>query len=138
VTDPDAIFVLMSMEEFDDEGHPLYWSNTEGWTTVDQATRFTEEESRQLNQPVDSYWAELALDTSDKDAMDAIHRLLDGREWSPDTLDEIANIVRQTGREVRDSGELDCAYPNCHQQAVRQVRDRMLCPLHADEYEQLP
>ncbi len=38
----------------------------------------------------------------DHDAMEAITALLDGVEWNADTLERIAEIVRATGREVRD------------------------------------
>ena len=39
-------------------------------------------------------------------AMDKIHMLLDGVEWSPDTLDEIARLVEATGRLIRDPEEV--------------------------------
>lgn len=42
---------------------------------------------------------------NDTDALDAIARLLSGQEWSPDTLDGIADIVRATGRTVADSAD---------------------------------
>ena len=38
----------------------------------------------------------------DAGALDAIHALLDGREWDSDTADDIAAIVRATGREIRE------------------------------------
>ena len=47
---------------------------------------------------------------SDGDALDAIRRLLDRREWSPDTTAEIAEIVRLSGREVGDVSE--CMNPS--------------------------
>lgn len=39
---------------------------------------------------------------ADERAMDLIQGKLSGVEWSPDTLDEIADIVRATGRFVND------------------------------------
>lgn len=38
-------------------------------------------------------------------ALDAICRELDGREWSADTLDAIADIVRASGRIIREPFE---------------------------------
>jgi hypothetical protein len=43
---------------------------------------------------------------SDAEAMDAIQRLLDGREWRLEDLDDIADVVRATGRPVREPGAL--------------------------------
>ncbi len=40
--------------------------------------------------------------TDDASAMDHIAALLDGRAWDADTLDHIADLVRKTGRLVRD------------------------------------
>ena len=40
---------------------------------------------------------------SDQEALDAIHTILDKTEWGANTLDSIADIARQTAREVRDS-----------------------------------
>ena len=171
MTDPDAIFVILSSEEFDDDGRALYWSNTEGWVPADQATRFTEQESQTLSLPADSFWAELAVKQTnplwddnlfqfprllceinatqeldlpalaesmdltlpdvielfdraddvwelakqagfprwssddptplnDHQAMDTIHQIMDASEWSADTLDAIADIVRLTSREI--------------------------------------
>jgi hypothetical protein len=36
----------------------------------------------------------------DSDAMDEIQRPLDEKEWSAETVDQIADIVRSTGREI--------------------------------------
>jgi hypothetical protein len=38
----------------------------------------------------------------DLDALEDIHQLLDGTEWDTDTLLSIADIIRETGREIRD------------------------------------
>jgi hypothetical protein len=42
---------------------------------------------------------------SDREAMDYIHDILDGREWDSDTLSEVVEILRETGRDVRDLGD---------------------------------
>lgn len=49
---------------------------------------------------------EVCLD-QDEDffALDHIQDQLDGVEWDADTLERIADIVRETGREVRDLSE---------------------------------
>lgn len=39
---------------------------------------------------------------SDYMAMSRIHALLDGTEWTASTAGDIADIVRETGRHVRD------------------------------------
>ncbi|TAN03085.1 MAG: hypothetical protein EPN36_13885 [Rhodanobacteraceae bacterium] len=44
---------------------------------------------------------------SDESAMDEITKLMSGTDWSPDTLDEIAGIVRETGREITDTPSHD-------------------------------
>jgi hypothetical protein len=38
----------------------------------------------------------------DRDAIDAIHEVLDGTEWSIDMLDTIADVIRLTGRTLRE------------------------------------
>jgi hypothetical protein len=49
---------------------------------------------------------------SDQQSLDAIHAILDKTEWDADMLDSIADIVRQTGREVRDGvGQIYCGGP---------------------------
>ena len=44
---------------------------------------------------------------TDTEAMDAIAAILSGTEWSADTLDEIADVVRSTDREVKDLYDID-------------------------------
>jgi len=44
---------------------------------------------------------------TDTQAMARIHELMDGTEWSADTLDLICNVVLDTGRVIRDTGEVD-------------------------------
>lgn len=39
---------------------------------------------------------------TDDAALDLIARLLDGNEWGPSDVEEIARIVRTTGRRIRD------------------------------------
>jgi len=34
-----------------------FWSNDLGWTDLENATRFTDEERKTLNLPMNSYWA---------------------------------------------------------------------------------
>lgn len=43
----------------------------------------------------------------DDQAMELIRSAMSGLEWSPDTLDTIADIVRLTGREILDSEPLE-------------------------------
>lgn len=38
----------------------------------------------------------------DLEALNDIHSLLDGTEWGSETLDQIADILRETGREIRE------------------------------------
>ena len=42
---------------------------------------------------------------TDHDAMLAIQELLDGVEWTPDTLEQIAEIMENAGYTIRDSTE---------------------------------
>src|SRR5215469_10906736 len=39
------------------------------------------------------------------EALAMIHKVLDGNEWSSDTLDEIADIVRAAGYTINDCNE---------------------------------
>lgn len=43
--------------------------------------------------------------STDEQALDAIHEALDGLEWEPHTLDHVADLVRSTGRAIRDPEE---------------------------------
>lgn len=47
---------------------------------------------------------------ADTRALDAIAAALDGREWDADTLDGIAGLVRESGRLVRDPGDVPASY----------------------------
>ena len=54
-------------------------------------------------------------ETPDGAATALIHRTMNGVAWSADTLDEIARIVRATGREIEDpkpDGCIDCCDGN--------------------------
>ena len=42
---------------------------------------------------------------TDTEAIDQIHRLLDGEEWEPQTLEDIARLVELTGRIIRDPND---------------------------------
>lgn len=46
--------------------------------------------------PDDTYAAE------DRDTLRAIHRAMDGAEWNADTLQTIADILREAGWAVRE------------------------------------
>lgn len=45
--------------------------------------------------------------TSDSDAMDAIHKEMNGKEWDSDTFDAIAEFVRQSHRPIYCPSDLD-------------------------------
>src|SRR5439155_15080322 len=44
---------------------------------------------------------------NDHEALLAIQELMDGVEWSPDTLDEIASVMRRAGYRIRDTDGID-------------------------------
>lgn len=45
--------------------------------------------------------------TGAADSLLAIHRLMDGVEWSPSTLDLVAEQLRSAGYRIREPGELE-------------------------------
>jgi hypothetical protein len=47
-------------------------------------------------------WNEIVVEVSDTDAVDRIRQMLDGVEWSTDTLEHVADVVRETGRLVNE------------------------------------
>ena len=50
--------VIMSQNEMDDDTwSALYWSNEWGWTTIEEADKFTEEEAASLTLPLGGAWA---------------------------------------------------------------------------------
>jgi len=63
----DKLIIKSINEMNDDTWEVLYWSNQWGWTGVEEADRFTEEEASALNLPVGGQWvyesAELGVDT---------------------------------------------------------------------------
>jgi hypothetical protein len=46
----------------------------------------------------------------DRNALDDIAELLSGEEWNPETLNTIADLVRETGRDIDD---LDASLDAC-------------------------
>jgi hypothetical protein len=44
---------------------------------------------------------------TDTEAMERIHKILSGQEWSADQLEWIADVVTATGREILPPGEED-------------------------------
>lgn len=47
---------------------------------------------------------------SDTEAMDAIHRVMSGVMWSPDTLDDICELVHATGRTIAPPDDGECVH----------------------------
>ena len=47
------------------------------------------------------------LNMSDNEIVLAIEELLDGTEWTPDTLDQIAALLQANGYRVRDLDDRD-------------------------------
>jgi hypothetical protein len=39
--------------------------------------------------------------------VEAIHKVLDGRYWSPDTLEQIADLLRGAGYEIRSPEDIE-------------------------------
>jgi hypothetical protein len=44
---------------------------------------------------------------TDHEIVVAIHKLLDGVEWTPDTLQTIATILNEAGYSIRDLNDVD-------------------------------
>lgn len=55
--------------------------------------------------------------TTDRAALLAIHALMDGKEWSADTLQDIARVIADAGLRVREPGDAEedvrYACPEC-------------------------
>jgi hypothetical protein len=49
----------------------------------------------------------LTYPATDSRALDALARMLDGREWEAGDLDTVCQIIRETGRTVRDTIQPD-------------------------------
>lgn len=47
---------------------------------------------------------EMGEAVTDQAAVDAIYQLMDGEEWEPETLDQIAYVIELTGREIHEPG----------------------------------
>jgi hypothetical protein len=61
-----------------------------------------EEDNEQAQREADERRADL-----NQFALDAIHAALDGQEWTPETSESIASILRAIGLPVRDVDELE-------------------------------
>lgn len=48
---------------------------------------------------------------SDEAALDAIQLLLDGTEWEPETFELVADLVIQSGRQIRDPSDMPIPEP---------------------------
>lgn len=60
--------------------------------------------SEELTAAITSVW------TSDTEAMDRIQGLLSCLEWDTETIEQVADIIRETGREVKDPEEMGSLY----------------------------
>lgn len=49
-------YVIQSKTEHDDDGIPLFWSNTMGWVSLMDADLFSEDDRNQLNLPLGGVW----------------------------------------------------------------------------------
>lgn len=49
-------YVIRSLNERDDEGEPLYWSNQSGWVGLTDADVYNAHEQETLNLPMDGRW----------------------------------------------------------------------------------
>lgn len=50
---------------------------------------------------------QIAITRDDTLAMNLIHEIMDGTEWSSDTTAEIADVVKATGRVIREPDEME-------------------------------
>ncbi len=50
-------------------------------------------------------WAALRIKADSPEELCKIHALLDGREWSPTTLDQIADLLRGMGFVIKEPGK---------------------------------
>jgi hypothetical protein len=68
--------------------------------------------------------------------LDSIHKELNGKEWSSDTLDIIAHIIRGTGREIRDPFHRSEPPPQMTEcdGCGNKAPDSELIPLHEIKY----
>jgi hypothetical protein len=49
-----VMFVIINLE------NNGYWNNQHGWTELDEATQFTEDETKIFSAPADSYWVAIS------------------------------------------------------------------------------
>ena len=56
----DKLIIRGRNEMNDDTWETLYWSNEWGWTGIEEADQFTEEEAAELNLPVGGDWVYLS------------------------------------------------------------------------------
>jgi len=55
-------YVVYSKEESVNQDEPMFWSNNEGWTTLEGATHYSEYQTKNMNLPIgDSEWVSLEL-----------------------------------------------------------------------------
>lgn len=73
----------------------------------DKVERFIEKEAQANPEEYVAMLNRCESKYSDTVAMHMIQKILDGTDWKVDMLDDIAGIVRDTGREVRDVLEED-------------------------------
>ena len=47
-----ATYIILALDEYDDEGLPLAWSNAEGWVQAEYGDTFTQDERDYLALPI--------------------------------------------------------------------------------------
>ena len=70
----DKLLVRSINEMYEETWEPLYWSNEWGWTGIEEADRFTEEEANAFSLPNASEWVyesmELGVDIPSGDGVE--------------------------------------------------------------------
>lgn len=74
----------------------------------------------------------MTVEDKDKRAMDLIQTLMSGTEWDADTLDAIAEVVRDTGREVLEYGPLEAEIAACDRCQWSLADHNRLCADHIE------
>lgn len=54
--DVTTLYLIRAVDETDDDGSPLWWSNEGGWSTLDYALVYTEGEHEELKPPLGGEW----------------------------------------------------------------------------------
>lgn len=54
------VWCIISTNERDDDGSPLYWSNQDGWGPLETADAFSDDEHGRLHLPIGGEWREVA------------------------------------------------------------------------------